>query len=108
MHRSLIVARLKSEDHDAVAKIFAESDSTELPELVGVNRRTLFSFHGLYFHLVEADENIGPRLYAAREHPLFTDVNTKLAQYMRPYSPDWKEPKDSMAQVFYSWSKDGK
>ena len=67
----------------------------------------VFSFHGLYFHLVEADEDISPRLYAAREHPLFMDVNTKLAQYMRPYSPDWKEPKDSMAEVFYSWSKDG-
>ena len=107
MHRTLIVARLKPEDEDAVAKIFAESDSSQLPEMVGVSRRTLLSFHGLYFHLVEADEDISPRLYAAREHPLFMDVNTKLAQYMRPYSPDWKEPKDSMAKVFYSWSKDG-
>jgi cyclase len=107
MHRTLIVARLKPEDEEPVAKIFAESDATELPEMVGASRRTLFTFHGLYFHLVEADENITTPLYAARSHPLFVDVNTKLAQYMRPYSPDWREPKDSMAKVFYSWSKSG-
>lgn len=106
MHRTLIVARLQPEDREQVAKIFNESDSSELPAMVGVTRRTLFSFHGLYFHLVEADEDIRARLYGAREHPLFVDVNSKLAQYMRPYSPDWREPKDSMAEVFYSWSKD--
>jgi cyclase len=106
MHRTLIVARLQPEDREQVAKIFNESDSSELPAMVGVTRRTLFSFHGLYFHLVEADEDIRARLYGVREHPLFMDVNSKLAQYMRPYSPDWREPKDSMAEVFYSWSKD--
>jgi cyclase len=106
MHRTLIVARLQPEDREQVAKIFNDSDSSELPAMVGVTRRTLFSFHGLYFHLVEADEDIRARLYGVREHPLFVDVNTKLAQYMRPYSPDWREPKDSMAEVFYSWSKD--
>ena len=106
MHRTLIVARLKPEDREPVAKIFAESDSSELPGMVGVARRTLFTFHGLYFHLVEADEDISARLYAIREHPLFVDVNTKLAQYMRPYSPDWREPRDSMAEIFYSWPKD--
>jgi cyclase len=106
MHRTLIVARLQPEDREQVAKIFNESDSSELPAMVGVTRRTLFSFHGLYFHLVEADEDIRARLYGVREHPLFVDVNSKLAQYMRPYSPDWREPKDSMAEVFYSWSKD--
>jgi cyclase len=106
MHRTLIVARLKPEDTEPVAKIFAESDATELPEMVGVTRRSLFIFHGLYFHLVEADDDIRKPLYKSREHPLFVDVNTKLAEYMRPYSPDWKEPKDSMAQQFYSWSKD--
>ena len=107
MHHTLIVARLQPEDEEPVAKIFAESDASELPAKVGVDRRTLFSFHGLYFHLVDAAEDITPRLYAARTDPLFVDVNTKLAQYMRPYSPDWREPKDSMAKVFYSWSKDG-
>jgi cyclase len=106
MHRTLIVARLKPEDTEPVAKIFGESDATELPDLVGVTRRTLFTFHGLYFHLVEADGDIRAPLYGARQHPLFVDVNTKLAQYMTPYDPSWREPKDSMAQPFYSWARD--
>lgn len=104
MHRTLIVARMKPEDAESVAGLFAESDASELPHMVGVSRRTLFRFHELYFHLVEADEDIRGRLYSVREHPLFVDVNTKLAKYMRPYDPSWREPKDSMATPFYSWS----
>ncbi|KXK63827.1 polyketide synthase [Micromonospora rosaria] len=106
MHRTLIVARLEPENAADVAAIFAESDATELPELIGVRSRTLFTFHGLYFHLVEADEDSTPRLYQAREHPLFQDVNTKLAKYMSPYHPSWREPKDSMAERFYEWERD--
>jgi hypothetical protein len=104
MHRTLIVARMNPDDSDAVAQIFAESDATDLPRMIGVTRRTLFRFHGLYFHLVEADETITPRLYQARSHPLYDDINKKLAEYMTPYDPSWREPKDSMATPFYSWT----
>jgi cyclase len=104
-HRTLIVARLEPEHQAEVAQIFADSDATELPHMIGVSRRTLFGFHGLYFHLVEADEDVTPRLYQARSHPLYHDVNTRLAQYMRPYDPAWAEPKDAMAQPFYSWQR---
>ncbi|GII95076.1 TcmI family type II polyketide cyclase [Sinosporangium siamense] len=103
MHRTLIVARLNPEDAPAVADIFAESDKTELPKMIGVTRRTLFLFHGLYFHLVEAEEEITPRLYSARDHELYDDINRKLARYMTPYDPQWREPKDSMATPFYTW-----
>ena len=103
-HRTLIIARLDPSDTDAVAKIFAESDATDLPHMIGVSRRTLFTFHGLYFHLVEADAEITPSLYKARDTALYQDINDRLAQYMTPYDPSWKEPKDSMAAPFYSWS----
>ncbi|GAA1700741.1 TcmI family type II polyketide cyclase [Fodinicola feengrottensis] len=102
-HRTLIVAHMDPADTDAVADLFAESDATELPHMVGVQRRSLFRFHGLYFHLVEAQENIAPRLYQARSHPLYQQLNSGLAKYMRPYDPNWKEPKDAMAEQFYSW-----
>ena len=101
--RTLIVARLDPDDREAVAEIFRESDATELPHLIGVKRRSLFSFHGLYFHLVEAAQEITPSLYQARSHPLYEDINTKLAKYMTPYHPSWREPKDSMAEQFYRW-----
>lgn len=105
MHRTLIVARLQPGAADPIADIFAESDSTELPQMVGVNRRTLFQFHDLYFHLVEADQDITENLYRARSHPLYRDMSERLTAHVRPYDPNWKEPKDAMAQPFYVWSK---
>ena len=103
MASTLIVARMNPADAPAVAEIFAESDATDLPGLVGVSRRTLFRFHDLYFHLVDADRNVADGVEAVRTHPLFRDVNVKLARYMRPYDPSWREPRDSMAVPFYTW-----
>lgn len=104
MARTLIVARMDPLEAEAVAGIFAESDATELPHMIGVTRRTLFRFHELYFHLVEADDEITPTLYKARKTALYQDINTKLAGHIRPFDPGWKEPKDAMAQPFYSWT----
>ncbi|WP_430790351.1 TcmI family type II polyketide cyclase [Actinoplanes sp. G11-F43] len=106
MHRTLIVARMAPEKADDVAGIFAKSDATDLPHLIGVSRRTLFRFHDLYFHLVEADEDISPSLYRARSHPLYGQINEELSHHIRPYDPDWKEPKDAMASPFYVWEAD--
>lgn len=103
MSRTLIVARMDPAHAPNVAKLFEESDSTELPHLIGVSRRTLFTFHDLYFHLVEAGDDLPQRLQAARGNPLYADLNQKLSQYITPYSPDWREPKDAMAAAFYSW-----
>jgi cyclase len=104
MHRTLIVARLDPGPAEEIAEIFAESDATDLPHLIGVSRRTLFRFHDLYFHLVEADDDIQPDLYKARSHPLYQDINERLAKHVRPYDPNWKEPKDAMAEPFYVWN----
>lgn len=107
MHRTLIVAKMDHGNAGAIADVFAESDGTDLPHLIGVSRRTLFSFHDLYFHLVEADDDITPNLYRARSHPLYSDINTKLGKLVSPYDPNWKEPKDAMANPFYVWKADG-
>ncbi len=106
MHRTLIVARMDLADAEGVAKVFADSDSTELPHMVGVSRRTLFAFHNLYFHLVEAEQDIAPNLYRARSHPLYQEINTRLGEFISPYDPNWREPKDAMAVPFYSWTAD--
>ncbi|GAA2273821.1 MULTISPECIES: TcmI family type II polyketide cyclase [Kitasatospora] len=103
-HRTLIVARLEPVHRPRVAELFADSDRTELPNIVGVSRRMLFGFHDLYFHLIEADSEIGPGLERARSTSLFQDLNFELAKCVRPYDPGWREPRDAMAQVFYQWS----
>jgi cyclase len=91
-------------DKDAVAEVWAESDATDLPYQIGVSRRTLFRFHGLYFQLVEAEQDISENLYRARSTPLYQDIHNKLAKYMTPYDPNWQEPKDAMAVPFYTWT----
>jgi cyclase len=105
MHRTLIVARMDPAESDSVAGIFAESDAGDLPCMIGVSRRALFRFHSLYFHLVEADGDVGPNLYKARSHPLYRDINARLSQHIRPYDPNWAEPRDAMATLFYAWSR---
>ena len=103
MSRTLIVARMDPNDAGTVARLFAESDDTELPHLIGVTRRTLFEFHGLYFHLVEAGGDLGANLSAARDNPLYAGLNESLSHHIQPYSPTWREPRDAMAKPFYSW-----
>lgn len=107
MHRTLIVARMEPDEAEAVAQIFAESDASALPRMIGVSGRTLFRFHDLYFHLVEADEDISPNLYKARSHPLYNDVSERLSHHIRPYDPNWREPRDAMATPFYVWEANG-
>jgi cyclase len=104
VHRTLIVARMDPANAPAVAGAFAESDGTELPHMIGVSRRTLFGFHDLYFHLVEADIDVAPNLYRARSHPLYGELNERLGRFISPFDPNWKEPKDAMAVPFYTWT----
>ena len=106
MHKTLIVARLDPADTGRVAELFAESDRSELPKLVGVSGRTLFTYHDLYFHLIESEGALGSGLRRVSAHPLFVDIGTKLSSYVRPYDPNWREPKDAMAHPFYQWCDD--
>jgi cyclase len=105
MHRTLIVARLDPGPPEAIAEIFCESDATELPHMVGVSRRTLFRFHDLYFHLVEADHDVAPTLDGVRGTAAYRDVSTRLARHVKPYDPAWREPRDAMAVPFYAWER---
>jgi cyclase len=106
MNRTLIVARMDPADTEAVANVFAESDASPLPHLVGVRSRTLFTFHGLYLHLIEADDDVRRRLPQVRDNPHWNDVNTRLGKHIEPYDPQtWRSPKDAMARAFYTWAR---
>ncbi|WP_018681844.1 TcmI family type II polyketide cyclase [Actinokineospora enzanensis] len=101
--RKLIVARMRDDDLTGIARIFAESDATELPHLVGVRRRTLFRFHDLYLHLIESEVDISADLAKVQQHPLYTDVSDRLRPFMAPYHESWRSPADAFAQQFYGW-----
>ncbi|QLD28606.1 TcmI family type II polyketide cyclase [Micromonospora carbonacea subsp. aurantiaca] len=104
MHRTLIVARLNDGAERTVADLFAASDATDLPQRIGVRSRTLFEFHGLYFHLIETDAEFRARVDEARRDPLFVNLSADLEPYVTPYDPQrWRSPVDAMARSFYHW-----
>lgn len=99
--------KMAAADAPEVAEIFAEHDRTSLPREIGAVRRTLFHFNGLYFHLVEAPDELEgdfmDRIYESRLHPLFADASRRLKPLLTPTTPDWQSPHDSRATEFYCW-----
>jgi len=99
-----MVRRMEPGDAPAVADIFAEHDLTDLPLTIGVKQRTLFRFQDLYLHLVQSDQEFLSRLRAAHEHPLFVDIDRRLAPFLKPYGSGLGTLLTSCAERFYSWS----
>lgn len=102
--RGVIVARIKPGSEQEVARIFAESDETELPRITGVRHRSLYVLDDVYIHLVETDDEFESAVANVRDHELFKDISKKLEPYIQPYNPEtWKSPKDATAREFYNW-----
>src|SRR5919201_846343 len=55
--RGCIIAKIKPGSEDEVAKLFAESDESELPRMAGVRHRSLFILDDVYVHYVETDDD---------------------------------------------------
>ena len=104
VRRGCIIAKIKPGSEDEVAKIFAESDQTDLPALAGVRHRSLFVLDDVYVHYVEMDEDFQEKVDEIRDHPLFREISRRLDEYITPYNPEtWKSPKDAQAREFYIW-----
>ncbi|KIZ15096.1 TcmI family type II polyketide cyclase [Streptomyces natalensis] len=107
MHHALIVARMAPQSAPRIAEVFAASDQTELPHLIGVSRRSLFQFGEVYLHLIESEKPPGPEIAKLTDHPEFRSVSDKLSAYVSAYDPEtWRSPKDAMARQFYTWERD--
>jgi len=105
MHSVLIVARMKPASSDAVRRLFADFDNTDMPARMGTRRRQLFAYHGLYFHLQDFDaDNGGELVEKAKEDPRFVQISENLKPFIGAYDPaTWRSPADAMATRFYSW-----
>jgi cyclase len=102
--RGLIVARIKPGSEEEVARIFAESDETDLPRITGVRHRSLYVLDDIYVHLVETDDDFAEMVDGVRDHELFKDISAKLDPFIQPYDPaTWRSPKDAQAREFYRW-----
>ena len=102
--RGCIIAKIKPGSEEEVAKIFADSDKTDLPELAGVRHRSLFVLDDVYVHYVEMDDDFQEKVDEIRNHPLFQEISRRLDDHITPYNPEtWQSPKDAQAREFYSW-----
>ena len=63
--RGCIVAKIKPGAEEEVAKLFRESDESELPRLAGVRHRSLFVLDDVYIHYVETDDDFAEAVDAA-------------------------------------------
>ncbi|MBY8847756.1 MULTISPECIES: TcmI family type II polyketide cyclase [Saccharothrix] len=108
MHRTLIVARMRPDAAEDVARVFAESDNrTDLAGVIGVRARSLFRFGELYLHLIEGDRPLDEAVSAHRYHPEFRRISEDLRPFISPFDPQaWREPKDALATEFYHWERD--
>ncbi len=106
MHRSLIIARMLPGSEADVARIFAESDRTELPRIAGVSHRSLYVLGNTYVHLLETSETGHTAVEEARRHPEFARVSRNLDPFISPYLETWKSPQDAVARCFYTWQSD--
>lgn len=105
MHRSLIVAKIAPGSHDRVAEIWAESDATELPRIAGVRHRSLWTLGDVYIQLLETDEPGQETINRIKGHPEFVRISDQLSEFISPYLPTWRSPKDAQARPFYTYDK---
>jgi cyclase len=105
VNRTLIVARIRPGSESEVARIFAESDTTSLPVEAGVVERSLYSLQDVYIHVIDFDRDGSQSVAAVQDHKEFRDVSDRLAEFISPYSPTWKSPRDATAARFYHWHR---
>jgi cyclase len=104
VHRSLIVAKMLPGAAPRVADLFRESDSTPLPEQVGVFRRSLYARDDLYIHVLETSRPSAEALRIAQREDEFHRVSAALAEFITPYDPrTWRSPADALAHEFYRY-----
>ena len=106
MSQVMIIARMQPDHAPAVSEIFARSDATDMPHRIGVVDRSLYRFHELYVHVINFDRPVAEAMALAQQLPAFQTVSDQLRPFISPYAPDWRSPRDAMADRFYTWTSD--
>jgi hypothetical protein len=107
MPQIMIVAKMIPDHVDDVTEIFSRYDATSMPHEIGVTSRSLYRFHGLYFHLIDFERPAMEAMQTAQQLPSFRAVSDELKPYIQAYDPNWASPRDAMAQRFYHWTPTG-
>ncbi|GIM92601.1 TcmI family type II polyketide cyclase [Paractinoplanes toevensis] len=107
MQRVIFIDRMPTDNAAAVADAWSEHDRTDLPRLIGVRRRSLYAFHGLYVHVVDGaeglEQDLTERILSSRADPSFVRIRDRLGRLLTPYRSDTRSLADTRAEEFYRW-----
>ncbi|HEX4703277.1 MAG TPA: TcmI family type II polyketide cyclase, partial [Pseudonocardiaceae bacterium] len=56
---------------------------------------------------LETEQTGAEAIETARTHPEFTRISRRLDEFITPYLPTWRSPKDAQARCFYEWAPEG-
>ncbi|MFE5869618.1 TcmI family type II polyketide cyclase [Streptomyces roseifaciens] len=105
MRSMVTVSKMDQNSLSEVSKLFTEFDSTEIPGLIGLQRRQLFVHDGVQIHLYDFSENPDPSaMEKVKTDPRMSRLATDLNPFVTPYEPEtWTSPADSAAFCFHDW-----
>ncbi|RFU22841.1 TcmI family type II polyketide cyclase [Geodermatophilus marinus] len=108
MQQTMIIAKMAPTSAEDVAEVFARYDATSMPHEIGVQRRSLYQFHGLYVHLIDFSRPSSEAMQVAQKLPEFRQMSDELKPFIEAYDPNWRSPADAMARRFYHWTPEAR
>lgn len=102
--RMIMVRMMPDGVEPALEQAFSLHDRSGLPESIGAVHRSLYSYHGIYLHLVEAPRDIRGDLAAHSGHPAFRAVDKAVTPLLRPVDPNYPSMSQAQARCFYEWN----
>ncbi|MFG1607880.1 TcmI family type II polyketide cyclase [Actinoplanes sp. NPDC049265] len=102
-YSAVIVNTQRQEHNSEVARLFAESDATDIPVTMGTLRRQLYLWRGIYLHIQDFAEPDPVKVISAvwtEGDPRFLQLVDDLTQLIPPYDPAG----NSLATRFYYWA----
>lgn len=99
-YRGLIIGRYTPNGEEAIAKAFAASDQTELPQHLKVKSRHIWVLGDIYVHFVEGQTALPTIIKDSHDERLFQEVKAAVDVYVKPLSPDLNP---GIAREIYRW-----
>lgn len=99
LYRGIIVGKYEPGSEEKIAAAFEASDATDLPHLLGVKSRHVWTQGDIYIHFVEGSTSLPTVLKEYAQHPLFQEVKAELDQYVSLIYPDLPPH----ARQIYQW-----
>ena len=108
MHSVVFVGVLTEGATPKVATLFSEFDSSELPALIGLRRRPMYSYYDLHINVLDfSQEPDAARIEALKGDPRVERHVRRLNDLVAPLRPEgWRDVADSAASPFYLWGQD--